>query len=392
VFKGENILCLAAANWEGMWARAQQFMSIFARPGNRIIYVNPPITYLSPFRNPALRGQAMDCLRPAGKNIHIYNPPVILPFGNMYRAVNRVNQRIISRGLKRACRELEFNPTIVWTYLPNTVDLILPAKAALVYDCADEHTAFPGLINKKTVARMEAELFGRAAASLASASELYRRKKDIAPRLAIIPNGADVEHFSCARQSGITVPEELKDLPRPLVGYIGAVSDWLDQEMLQAAALAHPDWSVVLIGPVDTDAACLKDLPNVRLLGHKAYSELPAYLNCFNVAVIPFKNNELTRGVNPVKLYEYLAAGKPVVSSDLPEVRSFQPLVSIAGEPDQFVKKIEEELAADSPEKAVERLRVAGLNSWEARADAAVDIIGRFRTGSGHAGESNYRG
>jgi glycosyltransferase involved in cell wall biosynthesis len=136
----------------------------------------------------------------------------------------------------------------------------------------------------------------------------------------------------------------------------------------------------------------LKDLPNVRLLGHKAYSELPAYLNCFNVAVIPFKNNELTRGVNPVKLYEYLAAGKPVVSSDLPEVRSFQPLVSIAGEPDQFVKKIEEELAADSPGKAAERLRVAGLNSWEARADAAVDIIGRCRNGSGHAGESNYRG
>ncbi len=381
MFKGENILCLAAANWEGMWARAQQFMSIFARKGNRIIYVNPPITYLSPLKNPALRGQARDCLSPAGKNIHIYKPPVILPFGSMYRTVNRINQRIISAGLKRSCRQLEFNPTIVWTYLPNTVDLILPARAVLVYDCADEHTAFPGLINKKTVARMEAELFDRAAASLSSAGELYRSKKEMAPRLAIIPNGADVAHFCCARQPGTAAPEELKDLPRPLVGYIGAISDWLDQELLMAAALAHPDWSVVLIGPVDTDAACLKTLPNVRLLGHKAYSELPSYLNCFDVAVIPFKINELTRGVNPVKLYEYLAAGKPVVSSDLPEVRPFRPLVSIAGEPDQFVRKIEEELAADSPEKAAERLRVAGLNSWEARAAAAVDIISRFRTG-----------
>jgi len=226
-----------------------------------------------------------------------------------------------------------------------------------------------------------AELFDRAAASLASAGELYRSKKEMAPRLAIIPNGADVAHFCCARQPGTAAPEELKDLPRPLVGYIGAISDWLDQELLRAAALAHPDWSVVLIGPVDTDASCLKTLPNVRLLGHKAYSELPSYLNCFDVAVIPFKINELTRGVNPVKLYEYLAAGKPVVSSDLPEVRPFRPLVSIAREPDQFVRKIEEELAADSPEKAAERLRVAGLNSWEARAAAAVDIISRFRTG-----------
>jgi len=390
VLKGESIVCLAAANWEGMWARAQQFMSIFARQGNRIIYVNPPITYLSPFKNPALRGQTRDCLRPASENIEIYTPPVILPFGGMYRAVNRINQRIIAAGLKRACRQLKFKPTIIWTYLPNTVDLILPEDATLVYDCADEHTAFPGLINKKTVARMEAELFDRAAASLASARELYRSKKDLAPRLAVIPNGADVEHFSRARQPGPAVPEELKDLPRPLIGYIGAVSDWFDQEMLRAAALAHPSWSLVLIGPVDTDTAGLKALPNVRLLGHRAYSGLPAYLSCFDVAVIPFKINELTLGVNPVKLYEYLAAGKPVVSTDLPEVRPFRPLVAIAGDPVEFVRKIEEELAADSAEKAAARMRAAELNSWEARAAAAVDMISRFRDGGGSAGKAKF--
>lgn len=379
MFKGENILCLAAANWEGMWARAQQFMSIFARRGNRIVYVDPPITYLSPFKNPALRGRARDRLRPAGKNIYVYSPPVILPFGSMYRTVNRINQRIISAGLKRACRELEFKPTIIWTYLPNTVDLSLPEGVTLVYDCADEHTAFPGLINRKTVFEMEVELFTLAGASLASARELYRRKREFAPRLSVIPNGADVEHFCSALKPDLTVPEELAALPRPLVGYIGAVSAWLDQEMLAAAALAHPEWSVVLIGPVDTDVTCLKDLPNVRLLGHKAYSELPAYLKGFDVTVIPFKINELTQGVNPVKLYEYLAAGKPVVSSDLPDVRPFLPLVSIAGDPDEFVKKIEEELAGDSPEKAAERVRVAGLNSWEARAGAAVEVIEQYR-------------
>ncbi len=381
MLRGESIICLAAADWEGMWARAQQFMSIFARQGNRIIYVNPPVTCLSPFKNPALRGRDRDCLRPASENIDIYTPPVILPFGGMYRAVNRVNQRIIAAGLKRACRQLNFKPTIIWTYLPNTVDLSLPENTTLVYDCADEHTAFPGLINKKTVAGMEAELFKRAAVSLASARELYRNKKDLAPRLAVIPNGADVEHFSQARRTGLA-PREIRELPRPVIGYIGAVSSWFDQDMMRAAALAHPDWSLVLIGPVDTDTAGLKELPNVRLLGHRSYSDLPAYLSSFDAAVIPFKINELTLGVNPVKLYEYLAAGKPVVSSDLPEVRPFRPLAAIAGDPGEFVRKIEEELSADSAEKAVARARAAALNSWEARADAAAKMISSFREGA----------
>jgi len=379
VLKGETILCLAAANWEGMWARAQQFMSIFARRGNRVIYVDPPITYLSPLKNAALRRQVNDRLRRAEENIWIYSPPVILPFGNMYRPVNRVNQRIIAAGLGRVYRELGLKPSLCWTYLPNTVDMPLPVDLTLVYDCADEHTAFPGLINKETVSRMERELFARAGATLVSARELYQRKKDFSPSLVVVPNGADVAHFNSALKPELVAPEEVASLPRPVIGYIGAVSAWLDQEMLAAAARNHPEWTVVLIGPVDTDISALAALSNVRLLGRKNYNRLPAYLKHFNVTVIPFKLNELTRGVNPVKLYEYLAAGKPVVSSDLPEVRPFGPLVAVAHDPDEFVKKVEEELAANSPEKVTERLRVAEQNSWEARAAAAEEVIEKYR-------------
>ncbi|MEG3072228.1 MAG: glycosyltransferase [Candidatus Syntrophopropionicum ammoniitolerans] len=120
-------------------------------------------------------------------------------------------------------------------------------------------------------------------------------------------------------------PPELQTLQGPVVGYVGAISAWFDQEMLAAAAHAHPEWSFVLVGPVDTDVSLLDSLPNVRLTGHKPYSVLPAYLKGFDVTVIPFKINALTTGVNPVKLYEYLAAGRPIVSSDLPEVRAFRP-------------------------------------------------------------------
>ncbi|MDD4767018.1 MAG: glycosyltransferase [Desulfotomaculaceae bacterium] len=379
MFRGENIICLAAAAWQGMWARAQQFMTIFARSGNRILYVDPPFTLISPLKNPALRSAPKDLRQCGGENIDLYSPPVILPFGNMYRTINRINQKIIAGSLKRLCRELAFKPTICWTYLPNTVDLRLPAGVTLVYDCADEHTAFPGLINKATVLQMEMELFARADVSLASARELCERKKELAPAITLVPNGADVEHFKKAMQPGLPAPPELKTLARPVVGYVGAVSAWFDQEMLATAARAHPDWSFVLVGPMDTDVLLLNSLPNVHLLGRSAYSDLPAYLKCFDIAVIPFKINDLTTGVNPVKLYEYLAAGRPVVSSDLPEVRTFRPHVAIAGTPAEFVRKLEEELAADSPIKRAERLEIAGWHSWEARAESAVAAVRRNR-------------
>ncbi|MBP7332025.1 MAG: glycosyltransferase [Firmicutes bacterium] len=379
MFKGENIICLAAAAWQGMWARAQQFMTIFARSGNRILYVDPPLTLISPLKNPALWSVPKDLRQCGGENIDLYNPPVILPFGNMYRPINRINQRIIAGGLKKLCRELAFKPTICWTYLPNTVDLRLPDGVTLVYDCADEHTAFPGLINKETVSQMEKELFARAGVSLASARVLWERKKELAPAIELAPNGADVEHFSRAMQPGLPPPPELKALPRPVIGYVGAVSAWFDQEMVAAAAHAYPEWSFVLVGPVDTDVSLLSSLPNVCLPGRKPYSALPAYLKCFDIAVIPFKINELTTGVNPVKLYEYLAAGLPVVSSDLPEVRAFRPHVAIAGNAAEFVSKLEKELAADSAGKRAERREIAGRHSWEARAKSVVAAVQRNR-------------
>ena len=149
--------------------------------------------------------------------------------------------------------------------------------------------------------------------------------------------------------------------------------------MLAEAARAHPEWAFVLIGPVDTDVSLLSSLTSVLLTGRRPYSELPAYLGCFDIAVIPFRINSLTTGVNPVKLYEYLAAGRPVVSSDLPEVRAFRPQVAIANSSAEFVSRLEEELAADSPGKRAERLLLAGEHSWSARAEAAAGAVEQFR-------------
>ena len=381
--RGETILCLAAADWSGMWGRAQQFMTIFAREGNRVIYVDPPITYLSVLKNPALKRRPVGKVHSVSANIHIYHPPVFLPFGNMYRRINRVNQQRLAAGLRGVLRGLKLTPTICWTYLPNTVDLLplltLPSGGVVVYDCADDHAAFPGLIDKEVVNRMEAELFRHAHVSLASAAELQRRKKSVAPNLLVVPNGADVSHFARALDPDLPLPPDLAPLPRPVIGYAGAVSEWVDQELVAAAARACSHGSVVLIGPVNTDVSYLKRLPNVHLFGWRDYRDLPAYFKGFDVALIPFKINELTRAVNPVKLYEYLAAGLPVVSADLPEVRPFASLVKLARSPEEFGAAVRSALASDSPGKTAARVAEAARHSWAQRARLAAAAVAQCR-------------
>lgn len=376
MFKGETIVCIAAADWFGMWARAQQLMTRFARQGNRILYVDPPITLLSPIKNPALFGKQREKLTQVEENIFVYSPPVMLPFGNMYRPINKANQYRLASRLRSVLKKINYQPTLLWSYLPASVDLVGHMKAPfLCYDCVDEHAAFPGFVKRQTVDTMERRLLGMADATFASAKELYDRKHHHASGMVFVPNGADVKHFAQAREEKLPLAAEVADLPRPVVGYIGAISQWMDQDMLVALAEKYPQWSLVLVGPADTDVSRLKSLPNVHLLGKKDYQTLPAYLKAFDVAVIPFKINDLTTGVNPVKLYEYLAAGKPVVSSKLPEVLPFAPTVQLASTPAEFIAQVEKSLADNNSTAVAKRVALAEENSWENRAEVMSRVI-----------------
>ena len=381
MLKGETIVCVAAADYHGMWARAQQLMTVYARHDCRVLYIDPPITLLSPVKNPELRKRLSMRLDRVEENIFIFRPPVFLPFGNMRRWINKLNQRWLVYSIQKVLKEIGWSPTLWWTYLANTVDLLpyITEQVTVCYDCADEHAAFPGFIDVPTVDKMEKELFAIASVNLVTAGELWERKKIYAHDLELIPNGAEVEHFGQALSEILAVAEEVAGLPTPVVGYVGAISSWLDQEALADLAKARPEWSVVLIGPVDTDVTLIKQFNNVIFLGKKDYRDLPRYIKGFDVCVIPFKINALTVGVNPVKLYEYLAAGKPVVSTDLPEVRQFAPLVSIAENSKDFVALVTEEVMTDSREKRLLRVRTASENSWEARAEAASSKIMNFR-------------
>nr|WP_243237156.1 glycosyltransferase [Heliobacterium chlorum] len=222
--------------------------------------------------------------------------------------------------------------------------------------------------------------------------------------VTLVPNAADVEHFRqaygrCETANGeqsvagilsdgklstgkpdaeatdICTPSDLPSGFRHLIGFVGGIGDWIDVSLLARLAAGQKESALVLIGPVETDVQALKSLPNVFLLGRKPYGSLPDYIRHFEVCLSPFRINELTLSVNPVKVYEYLAAGKPVVSTALPEVTPFAPVVSVAKDEESFIEAVRNALATDSPEKRAERLALAEHHSWDARLEPMLQEI-----------------
>jgi len=374
-----QIVCFGAADWSGMYARAQQLMTRFAAAGFQVLYVNPPITWLSPIKKPLYwktRVFQIPKLEEVSPGIFVFTPFPLLPFANLQTRINKINQYFLARKLNKISKRLEFNSPILWTYLPNNVDILKYLRySLLIYDCADEHTSFPGFINPATVSEMENRLLSQTEIVFASAQELYKKRIGTCRYIRLIKNGADFKHFQQVLEGTLVLPEDISSLPKPIIGYIGAISTWLDLELIEALATAYPMWSIVMIGPQDIDLSALKIHKNIYWLGPKPYQILPAYLQNFDLCLIPFIINGLTVNVNPVKLYEYLAAGKPVLTTALPEVTQFSDHIAIARTKAEFVTLAAQEIAEDSSLKIQCRLKIALANSWDLRFEQMLQIV-----------------
>lgn len=369
---GRDIICIGPVDWEPIWNRSQQLMSRLPR-SNRILYVEPPATLLSALKDRSLWfkwRQWLKGARPKTENIYLYTPPVILPFGNMYPWVNRINQRRLLFFVGGAARGLGFKKPLVWTYLPNSLAVCKGLNPeAVIYDCVDEHSEFPGLIDKDAVLGMERELLAGSDLVFATAAGLYEAKKPYCRKIYLLPNAADVEHFAGAERQETVVPPEINRLPRPLLGFVGVIHDWIDLDLIEYIARSRPDWTVAMIGPVGAGISVnsLKELPNVYFAGRKDKEELPGCLKAFDVCLNPFKKNELTDRVSPLKLYEYLASGRPVVSVEMPGVEEFRDYIEIASDYGGFLEAVERALKSGSEDGKRRRMEIAAVNTWENR-------------------------
>jgi glycosyltransferase involved in cell wall biosynthesis len=195
--------------------------------------------------------------------------------------------------------------------------------------------------------------------------------------LFLVGNGVEVEHFKKAREN-IEISMDIKSTKKPIIGYIGTIGEWFDFELIESILKFYPNISIVLIGPIflkqKPEINKLESLyPNLFVLGKKSYSILPNYIKAFDVCIIPFKINELTLSVNPNKLYEYLAAGKPVISTALPEVEKYNGTVYMAKNTDEFLWHINKVLT--STHDAEKFLSIAFENSWDEKAKSIINLV-----------------
>lgn len=374
----QHIVCIAPIEWEHIWMRTHQIMTRLPR-SNRILYVEPPISLLSPFKNRNLwsRIKIVPRLRQERENIFVLTPPVVLPFGNIYRKVNGANQAWLKLFLRSTMHHLDFQEPILWTYLPSTADLAgYLGEKLLIYDCVDEHAEFTGF-DPVTVWKSEEKLLKRADMVFVTARGLYEKRKSYNQSIHLIPNAADISLFKQTLDPTLELAAELRELHHPMIGFIGAIQDWVDIDLISWLARERPAWSFVLVGPAGhgIDLRSLRELPNIHLLGTRPQRELPHYLKGFDVCINPFKLNNLTKNVNPLKFYEYLASGKPIISTAMPEIEPFGDIVMLAKDPPEFLSALEFTLAHENTAKRTERIRRAEENSWEERVSQMIEMI-----------------
>ena len=379
----QDIICISSVDWEPLWTRKQQVMSRLP-VSNRILYVEPPVSWLSPLKDPACWGKWRtwrEGIRQLNGNIFLLSPPVMPPFGNIYPGINRINQQILAASIRKAIRRLDMHNPILWTYLHSSAPLAgTLGEKLLVYDCVDEHSEYKGF-NPRAVRAMESELLRQANIVFVTAQGLYRDKAPLCNEIHLSPNAADVDHFMLADDPLTPMAPELADLTGPVLGFIGAIKEWVDLDLLQHVAESRPDCTLVMVGPVGVgvDVSSLEQQPNVLFLGHRDRQVLPQYLKGFDVCLNPFRLNRLTETVSPLKFYEYLASGKPIASVPMPEIQNFAGVVEFGEGPEGFLAAIDRALN-DSPEKKKSRLHMARENSWESRVAFMMDKIARRLT------------
>jgi glycosyltransferase involved in cell wall biosynthesis len=231
------------------------------------------------------------------------------------------------------------------------------------------------LVHGPTIAALEQALVHKAGGVIVTAPGLYESKRPHARQIEMVPNGVDVEHFGRAARPDTVAPASVQALTRPVIGYLGAVQYWVDFDLIAHAARAHPEWSFVFVGSVEPLARVdkVRGLPNVHFLGRHPYGALPEFVAGFDVCINPYVLDQVAENVDPLKLYDYLASGKPIVSTDIPAARRFADLLRLTRTPEDFTRSIE--AALRDPGDAGARQRAAAQHSWEARFHRLQTIV-----------------
>lgn len=360
-----DVICFSIIDWNFRWQRPQQLLSQFADAGHRV-FVFKTTEFLRP-------GKAAFQIAPLRENVWEVTlaPPVVI---DVYSGViDPSNVAWFPKLFEEMRRELNIVSAVSVLHVATWEEAAEAARRLygwkVVYDCMDEWDSFPGM--KVELVAAEERLVQAADLVTVSARRLLDKWQGRAARVELVRNAADFAHFAAPQTTHL-----LEEVKRPVIGYFGAIAPWFDVALLAAVATSRPQYSFVVVGGVfDVDVAPLKALPNVHLLGQQPYARMPAYLRDFDVCTIPFVVNEITAATDPVKFYEYLSLGKPVVSTQMPELEPFAGLLYLAGDTEDFLQKLDLAVSEKDESLRVRRIAAARANTWGARAAVMQQAI-----------------
>jgi glycosyltransferase involved in cell wall biosynthesis len=311
----------------------------------------------------------------AEPNVHVVSPMLVPWFKRPVRLLNRAS---FQRKYAKIHARFGIRDPIVVTTFPYTVDFMKAVPGGpKVYYCVDDFLDYPG-VNHKDWAAMEAELL-HSIDGLVVTSRTLAQKRTNGCSLLHLPHGVDFEHFHQAIVDPIQEPR-MEAIRRPIVGFFGLISEWVDLELVRSLSVAFPDCSFVLLGRSEVDLGRLKDRLNVHCLGWVPYADLPRYASYFDVGLIPFVLNRLTRAVNPLKLMEYFALGLPVLATRLPELESIPGPLCLAEISEEFQRGLAEILRAGPQTAREQAVAVARANTWDSRVTQLSTFLESFPT------------
>lgn len=376
----KNIICISSVDWFPIPTRKQQVMSRLPKDYN-VLYIEPPSTLLSPIKDKKMTFKLTE-YKKGNKRIsdciNAYCPPPVLPFGNVFKWINSINQRWTSIFIKAAAKRAGIENPLIWTYMPNSYELINQLDFhSLIYDCVDEHSEYKGFIKKEAILDMERALIEKCDVVFVTTKGLHDSKSKYNKNTYLIPNGANFQLFNEVQNKNLQENEEVSQIPKPIVGFIGVIQEWIDLDLIYKMAKENSDWSVLMVGPIGVgiDVEPLKELANVYFVGRKNPEELPGYIKAFDVCINPFRQSDLTKNVSPLKFYEYLATGKPIVTVDMPSIREFSDCVLIAKDDNDFIDKVKEAIDKDTEDLKSKRIIKGKESAWERKVEEMLGIL-----------------
>lgn len=389
-FDTRDIVLLSTADWDNpFWTNKQHVACELARRGYRVLYVDsiglraPSATAQDLGRIWRRLKKGLQAPKTVRERLWVWSP-LVIPL-QRFQAVRSFNKLLLAAGLRFWMWRLSIKADVMWTYNPMTLEFFSNERFdCTVYHCVDEIKAQPGM----PVAQIEAAdtaLVRSSDVVFVTAEYLLESRRVFNPNTHYFSNVADFAHFAKSRDSATPVPADIAALPGPVIGFVGAISGYkVDFELIRKMAAKHPEWSIVLIGKVGegdphTDVSSLHALANVHFVGPRTYNQLPACLKGFDVAILPCMLNEYTRSMFPMKFFEYLAAGLPVVSTALHALKAHKDVAYIADGQDDFVAGVEAALRGEvSP--LDRRLDLALEQTYERRTERMLRLL----PGAGH--------